>query len=492
MIRTVVFREGKALGRARGGGRRPLLKKPPRRYGPRKNFCLKKENIILAVTGNPILHSKSPVIFNTIFQDLQMNDSHVYTRIAANTPAGAMFLFKELRLTGMNVTAPFKGGIMDYLDEVDDAAKTIGGVNTVVRENENIKGYNTDYMGVTGTLESQGVALEGKKCVVLGAGGAGRAAVYGLVKEKAIVTLVNRTYSNATRVAKEFGCEARDISSLQNLLKDADILVSTMPSGVDIIPADWLHMGLVVFDANYKKSLLIEKAEKKDCQTIKGEEWLLNQAIPAYGHFLGAEQAELINKTKVLGGVGHLALREGIFQKGSDPPEAKVIALVGFMGSGKSYIGKKLAQKLGFAFKDLDEMSEKMTGHSIPDFFSMHGERAFRYLEKEVLAEALLPGGGIVIACGGGVVLDAENREILKDNSLVIWLYSSIATSLKRIPKGTRPLLDYEDPEKEAQRILNERLFRYAQAANLVVSSEGEASQVVEKICDEIDKAFNH
>jgi shikimate kinase len=89
-------------------------------------------------------------------------------------------------------------------------------------------------------------------------------------------------------------------------------------------------------------------------------------------------------------------------------------------------------------------------------------------------------------------VLDAENRELLKKNCLVIWLYSSIATSLKRIPKGTRPLLNCLDPGKEAQRILNDRLFRYAQAADLVVSSEGEASQVVEKISDEINKTFNH
>ena len=100
--------------------------------------------------------------------------------------------------------------------------------------------------------------------------------------------------------------------------------------------------------------------------------------------------------------------------------------------------------------------------------------------------------GRVVIACGGGVVLDAENREMLKNNCLVIWLYASLATSLKRIPKGTRPLLDCAEPGKEAQRILNDRLFRYAQVADLVVSSEPEVLPVVEKISDEVDKAFNH
>ena len=133
-----------------------------------KNFCL-------AVTGNPVLHSKSPVIFNTIFRNLGIDDSHIYTRIAANSPAGAMFLFKELRLAGMNVTAPFKAGIMNYLDEIDDAAKVLGGVNTVVREKAGIKGYNTDFLGVTGALAARGIQVAGKRCVVLGAGGAGRA-----------------------------------------------------------------------------------------------------------------------------------------------------------------------------------------------------------------------------------------------------------------------------------------------------------------------------
>ncbi|MDQ1349925.1 MAG: Shikimate kinase [Acidobacteriota bacterium] len=505
MIRDAVFSEGKAQGRANGGGRRPLLKKPPRRCGPHKNFYSNK-NMILGVTGNPILHSKSPVIFNSIFENLQINDSHAYTRIAANTPAEAMFLFKELGLTGMNVTAPFKAGIMEYLDEVEDAAKTIGGVNTVVREKEIIKGYNTDYLGVTGALAGRGISLEGKRCVVLGAGGAGRAAVYGLLKEKAIVILVNRTYSTAAIAAKELGCDMRDISSLQNLLKEVDILVSTLPAGVDIIQGEWLREGLVVFDANYKKSRLVEEAENRGCQTIRGEEWLLNQAIPAYGYFLGKKHPDIENITKVLWGPGG---RTAFFKKAPWLEKELVIALVGFMGSGKSYIGKQLAQRMGFVFKDLDELIEKKAGQSVPEIFSKQGEGIFRRLEKEALAEVLQSEGRVVIACGGGVVLDAENRELLKNNCLVIWLYSSIETSLKRIPKGTRPLLDCADPVKEAQRILDERLFYYAQAADLVVSNEqcclrrpenfsrkgfwtSKSFSLVEKISDEINKVFNH
>jgi shikimate dehydrogenase len=437
---------------------------------------------LLAVTGNPVLHSKSPLIFNTIFHHLSMDASCIYGRIAAADVGEAMFLFNELGLTGMNVTTPFKNSIIDQLDFVDPAAEKIGGVNTVVRENDHIKGYNTDHLGVTDSLKNRGIEIEGKKCVVLGAGGAGRAAVYGLVKKKGLVTIVNRTYDKAVEVARAFGCKTKKMEMLKSLLKNSEILISTLSSTIDIIPAEWLHQKLVVFDANYKKSPLSQKAETKGCTVIRGEEWLLNQAIPAYKYFLGTapKNKDLVKR-----------VRESLL---TTPPlaEPKNIALVGFMGSGKSFVGKMLAQKMGFSFKDLDEQLEKRVGRSIPDIFKIEGEAAFRSKEKKVLKEELPHHKGVVYACGGGVVLDEENREILKEHSLVIWLYSTIKTAIKRIPQSTRPLLDCENPEKKARTILSHRLFSYARTADLIVSSETNAHKVVEKIHEEIHKTFKN
>ena len=450
-----------------------LMKPGSRKYGE-----------LLGVTGNPIFPSKSPFMFNSLFQAMRINKFLHYIKIAANTPEEAMFLFKELDLMGMNVTAPFKNSIMAHLDKVDRTAVKIGGVNTVVRGENNIKGYNTDHFGVTEALKTagRGINLKGKKCLVLGAGGAGRAAVYGLLKEKAIVILVNRTYSKAIQAAKDFGCGAQEISSLQNLLKETDILVSTLPAAADIIPAEWLRKGLVVLDANYKKTSLCIKAKERECMVVRGEEWLLHQARPAYEYFMGAPPKE----------PGYFEVVKHFLLAMLPTPPPQNIALVGFMGCGKSYIGKMLAEKLGLVFKDGDELLEKATGFSIPEIFRKYREEVFRGWENMVLMRELTLDKGVVYACGGGVVLEPENLRILKDNSLVIWLYSSIPTSLKRIPKGTRPLLDCEVPEIDAQRILNERLFRYGQAADLVVSSEGEASQVVEKIIDEIGQLFKH
>lgn len=455
-----------------------------------------KHEELLGVTGNPIFHSKSPFIFNTIFQQQNLNNRYHYIKLAANTPGEAMFLFKELKLKGMNVTAPFKRSIMDYLDIIDPAAEKIDAVNTVTWEKMCIKGYNTDHTGVTQALKEtgMGIKLEGKQCIVVGAGGAGRAAVYGLLKEKAMVTLVNRTYSKATQTANEFGCEAKEISSLQHLLKDADILVSTLPAGIDIIQEDWLHKELVVLDANYKQTLLCKMAKEKGCQVVRGEQWLLYQAIPAYQYFMGdlPKDFAVLEATKY-------ALCEVLHS-----PVPKNIALVGFMGSGKSLIGERLAKKLGMDFKDLDVLIEKEAGCSIPDIFRLHGESTFRSMERFILKQEMQNNQGVVYACGGGIVLEEENRRVLEETSLVVWLYSSIATTLKRIQPGTshtnhtrhtghtRPLLDCPEPENTAEQLLNDRLFRYAQASNLVVSSENEPSQVVEKIINEIGKTVKN
>jgi shikimate dehydrogenase len=445
-----------------------------------------------------VLHSKSPVIFNTIFRRLGVDA--VYGRIAAADAGEAVFLFKELGLTGMNVTAPFKKSIMKHLDIIDDAASKIGGVNTVVLENGSLNGYNTDHQGVTETLKNHGINIEDKRFVVLGAGGAGRAAVYGLTKEKGTVTVVNRTYEKAVKIADHFICKAEKVDALRSLLKNTDVLISTLSAAIDIIPADWLPQGLVVFDANYKNSPLADKANAKGNTVIKGEEWLLNQAIPAYELFLGSGPPSARGvQSAARGEPHHQLLTPGgeveSLLSAPPPDQPKNIALVGFMGSGKTFIGKMLAEKVGFAFTDLDQKLEEQAGRSIPDIFKIEGEAAFRAKEKALLKMELPRHERVVYACGGGVVTDEKNREILKKHTLVIWLYSSVETSLERIPPGTRPLLEYEDRvkrEEEARKILTGRLFSYARAADLIVSSEPDAHQVVEKINEEISKTFQN
>jgi shikimate dehydrogenase len=434
---------------------------------------------IFAVTGNPVLHSKSPLMFNGVFE--RQSIPAVYTRLAASTAEEAIFLFKQLGLSGMNVTAPFKQDIIRYLDIVEPAAVRISGVNTVVREKESLKGYNTDYIGMVKSLKRNNISIRDRRCVILGAGGAGRAAAYGLVKEKADVIMVNRTFSTARAVSRSFGgkrCKAERIERLEAVLKSADILVSTLAADIDIVPGTWLRKDLVVMDANYKNSFLSEKAQNRGCRVIKGESWLLNQALPVFRYFLGAAVSEAVVET----------MRNALLSSPTGKP--KNIALVGFMGSGKSTAGKILASQMGFGFKDMDELIEAEEGRSIPDIFVAEGEDYFRKIEKTLLETELENHTGVVYACGGGVVIDRQNREVLKQNALVIWLYSTIAVALKRILPGTRPLLASDDPKKKALEILNKRMAAYAAAADLIVSSEKPAEEVAEKIHEEIRRTF--
>lgn len=431
-----------------------------------------------AVTGNPVLHSKSPLMFNAVFQHQAVDKYYSYSRVAASSAEEAIFLFKELKLTGMNVTTPFKKDIIDQLDTVEIPAARIGGVNTIIRGSRGLKGCNTDYIGVVESLKQNNVRIKDKRCIVLGAGGAGGAAIYGLTLEKAEVIVLDQDFKRSRDTAGNFGGRAEKIESLESWLSSSDILISAIPADADIIPEAWLKKDLVVFDANYKKSFLSEKAQKRGCKVIKGEEWLLNQAVPAYRYFLGTTPDQTAIE----------AMRTALLS--AQPTKPKNIALVGFMGCGKTAIGKLLAKKMGLIFKDTDDLVEAREGRSIPEIFKTGGEAYFREVEKAILKQELENHTGVVYGCGGGVVLDEENKKILKPNALVVWLYSSIVTTLNRIPPGTRPLLDCPDPEEKARDLLDRRLIHYSRAADLIVSSEKSAEKTAEKIHEEISKTF--
>lgn len=403
-----------------------------------------------------------------------------YTRLAAADAGEAIFLFKELGLTGMNVTAPFKNEIMPFLDEIEDAGAAVGGINTVVSRIVNQKcrlnGFNTDIAGVADSFTKRGIDISSKTAVVLGAGGAGRAAAYALKKSGAHVIIVNRTYEKAVQAAQSLNCSPRKLEDLETLLNQAHIFVSTLSAALDIIPALWLKKELVVFDANYKKSPLCRKARERGCTVLRGEEWLLNQAIPAYCHFTRSSFDDSLVPLM------QDALRTTPFTNVNN------IALTGFMGCGKTTVGKLLAAKTQSDFADIDQLIEEHEGKPIARIFSDHGEPYFREVEKAILKRELENRTRTVFSCGGGAVLDDSNKTVLQKNALTVWLYSSIPTTLKRVANqpGTRPLLDCPDPGTAARELLENRLIHYTRAADLVAANEKAPETAAEKIYDEL------
>jgi len=428
------------------------------------------ETKLYAVSGRPILHSKSPDMFNALFSAKKIPS--VYTRISSQSAEEALFLFKELGMSGMNITAPLKQVLLEHLSDFDSASEQIGGVNAVLRTGDALKGYNTDHVGVVDSLKTRSIPIQKRRCLVLGAGAAGRAAAYGLLQNGAEVFLVNRTYARAQAAAKILGCQACPWEDLKATLDMAHILVSAISAPENPVKAEWLNSSLVVFDAKYPHSQLYDEAAKQGCTVIRGEEWLLNQAIPVFTLFTGQEPEESL-------------MRKALASKTTLAEKPKNIALVGFMGCGKTTIGKRLAARLDYEFQDTDSLIEKQEGRSIPDIFHSGGEAYFRRVEKRGI-RGLAERQGNIWACGGGSVLDTDNRKFLKDNALVIWLYTSLATSFRRIEPGTRPLLDGEASKKAAEDLLRARLPFYAMASDLVLSSEGAAEDIVENIYAEI------
>lgn len=156
--------------------------------------------------------------------------------------------------------------------------------------------------------------------------------------------------------------------------------------------------------------------------------------------------------------------------------------LVGFMGAGKSSVGKELARRLGAEFFDVDDRIEAVAGRTIGDIFVAEGEQAFREREREAILDAVsVPGR--VIATGGGAFLDAENRRRLKGYAPVIFLDVSPATALSRLAGDTsRPLLQAEDREKAVADLMERRLPAYREADFRVSTENLPADRVAEEV----------
>lgn len=149
------------------------------------------------------------------------------------------------------------------------------------------------------------------------------------------------------------------------------------------------------------------------------------------------------------------------------------VALYGFMGVGKSTVGKALSETLGYGFVDMDEMIERRAGAKIKDIFAAEGEKGFRALEKEVARE-VSERDRYVIACGGGAILDPENSEAMRRSSVLVLLTASIDEIVERTrDSNERPLLNVDDARAEAEALLRERMPPYLEAADLVMDTTG-------------------
>lgn len=266
-----------------------------------------------AVIGDPIDHSLSPVIHNAAFKELGLDCTYIGYRIPRGELEEGISALKKIEISGFNVTIPHKVEIMKYLDRIDQTSSLIGAANTVSNENGNLKGYNTDMDGFLEPIKKRELIIKNSNVLILGAGGAARAVVAALAKEKTKeITIANRTEINAKNLqsfATKLDLKSKIISFDElNLKLDYDYIINCTSLGLKNEPTpiakECFRKETVVYDIVYRpmNTDLITKAKEAGSTVIYGYEMLLGQATRAFEIWHGIEAPYNAMKKALLGG----------------------------------------------------------------------------------------------------------------------------------------------------------------------------------------------
>ena len=391
-----------------------------------------------------------------------------YTYELCEMPHEALAAFFQKKdFLGINVTIPYKEAVMQYLDEIDESAKRIGAVNTVVNRGGRLYGYNTDFYGMRELIARIGVSLAGKKVAVLGSGGTSRTACAVAASLGAdSVLCVGRS-------------EKEGIISYEKLYRehqDLQYIINTTPCGMYPYPegregmraaaVDVAAFGRLegVADAVYNplRSQLVLEAQARGIPARGGLFMLVAQAVRA---------AELFLDTKLPPDTTARVLRDMTEEKEN-------IVLVGMPASGKSSVGAALAERLGRELIDLDRCIEEEAGQSIPEIFRSVGEQGFRSLESEVTAKVSMRNR-LVIATGGGAILCDRNVDNLKRNGRLYFLDRPLKDLM---PTDDRPLAS---TVQAMEKRYHERYGRYLAVADHRIDVRGGVHDVTEAVMKE-------
>ena len=359
---------------------------------------------------------------------------------------------------GINVTIPYKQAVIPFLDKIDDTARAIGAVNTVVNRNGKLYGYNTDLDGLTRLIRRAGLDLTGRKVLIPGTGGTSRTASFAAEK------LGAREILRVSRTGKEGSLTYED--ALRNHT-DAEIILNTTPCGMfpepdaQPLPLDPFTRLQGVADVIYNplRSRLVLDARSRGIPAEGGLYMLVAQAVRASEHFLDTSYPDNLTDR----------IYDRILRKKEN------IVLIGMPGSGKSVVGRILAEKAGKPLADTDDLIVRKAGKSIPDIFREDGESVFRDLESAVIRE-LSKQGAQIISTGGGAVLRPENVAALRQNGRLFWLNRSPEDL---VPTEDRPLADTQAKMKQ---LYLEREPVYRAAADEIIPVTGSPEETAGRI----------
>ena len=370
----------------------------------------------------------------------------------------------ERNFKAINVTIPYKETVLPYLHYIDEKAKLIGCVNTIVNKDNLLYGYNTDYYGLASLINYNNIVIENKKVLILGTGGTSKTA-YTVATDLHAKDIIFVSRNKKTNVITYE--EAYELHS------DAEVIINTTPVGmypnvqnlvIDISKFNSLES---VIDVIYNplKTRLIVDALKRNLKACGGLYMLIGQAVCASNIFLGYNPSYKLERINEV-------YKELISKKQN-------IVLIGMPSSGKSTIAQILKDKLNKELAELDTLIEDVLKMPIKDYLSNETEQEFRDLESSIVFNTSLKNN-LVISTGGGVIERENNIDMLKQNGIIIFIDRNLENLT---PTDSRPLSNNLDKLKK---IYNRRYPLYKKYADYVVENNGVIDDAINEILGRI------
>ncbi len=376
-------------------------------------------------------------------------------------PAELEDFLRRREFRAVNVTIPYKKAVIPFLDSLTDEAAEIGAVNCIRNEAGRLVGHNTDFAGLRALIAHAGAELSGRKVLILGTGG---------TSDTAAAVCRSLGAGQIFKISRSGRQGALSYEQALREHNDAQVLLNATPCGMyphiaesPLAPEAFAALESVI-DVIYNPlaSMLVLAARQRGARAEGGLYMLVAQAVFA---------AEFFLREKLPAGLTEEIYRKLLRQKSN-------IVLTGMPSSGKSAIGRLVANRLGRRFYDIDVLVEEEAGMSIAEIFHRHGEAEFRRRESAAAAK-LAACNGIVIATGGGTVIDPQNARLLAMNGRLYFLDRPLALLT---PTSDRPTAS---DRRQLQKRYEERYDIYRATADVTVVNDGTRRQAAEKILED-------
>ena len=432
--------------------------------------------------GNPLKHSFSKEIHRKLadykYELCELSDSSFDD------------FMKKKDFKAINVTIPYKQKVIPYLDSIDENAKNINAVNTIINDNGKLKGYNTDILGVLDTFSHFEINVKNKNILILGTGATSNTVYHAVAS--ASPCKIHKAYRENSKVKGDML-----YSDIPKLYDEINVIINTTSNGMYPHEDDKLLVDLskfknleAVMDVVYNplRTRLLQEAEKLNIKAVSGLYMLVSQAYFASKLFTGdtinlPHNGELCEPSNVdttpckqsrKGELCEPTYRECLIEKQN-------IVLTGMPTCGKTTIAKIISEKYDYEFIDTDDLIEQKINCKIVDFIKQNGEEKFRDIESEVIEE-IRTKNHTVIATGGGAILRDTNVTNLKYNGKIFFINRSLE-NLK--PTIDRPLTsDIESLTKKYK----ERLPIYKNTCDIEIDGDMEIADKINLIVNKLYK----